>query len=104
MSSFKEILEQDAKTFFNEDEFSSEHNIDGKDVIITMDNDLLKERKAKHAEGTYLGDLLFSIKKEDFGAEPAIGQHVKFDTDTKFVTDFQEDMGIYIITLSENKS
>lgn len=104
MSSFKEILEQDAKVFFNEEEFSSTHNIDGNDVVITIDNDLLKERKSKYAEGTYIGDLLFSIKKEDFGCEPALNQHIKFDNTIKFVTDFQEDMGIYIITLGENMS
>ncbi|WP_297429306.1 hypothetical protein [Clostridium sp.] len=104
MSIFKDILKQDEATFFNEDEFSETHNIDDKDVVITIDNDLLKERQAKHAEGTYLGSLLFFIKKVDFGYEPAINQHVKFDGDTKFVTDFQDDMEVYIITLGENKS
>lgn len=104
MSTFKEILKQDEATFLNEDEFSDKHNIEGKDVVILIDNDLLKERKTKYAEGTYLGSLLFYIKKDDLGYRPAIGEHIKFDGEVKFVTDFQDDMGIYVITLGENMS
>ena len=104
MSTFKEILERDSAAFFNEDEFSSQHNIDGKDVIITIDHDLLKERQAKFAEGTYFGDLLFHIPKNDFGYEPAIGEHIKYDGEVKFITDFQEDMGVYTITIGANMS
>lgn len=104
MSTFKDILERDSAAFFNEDEFSSKHNIDGKNVDIIIDHDLLKERQAKFAEGTYIGDLLFYIQKYDFGYEPAIGEHIKFDGEVKFINDFQEDMGFYTITIGANMS
>lgn len=104
MSSFKEILKRDNATIFNEEEYSSTHNIDGKDLIITIDRDELKERKAKYAEGTYLGELLFYVNKEDLDYEPVINQRMRFDSELKFITDFQEDMGVYTIILSENKS
>lgn len=101
---FKDQLKEDLNVFFNPDEFGEDHTIDNKVVNIIIDHDLLKERKAKNADGTYLGDILFFIKKEDFGEEPARGQHVKFDGEIKFVTDCQEDLGMYIITLGANKS
>ncbi|OPJ63690.1 hypothetical protein [Clostridium chromiireducens] len=104
MSSFKEILERDNAAIFNEDEYSSKHDIDGKDLTITIDSDKLKERKEKYAEGTYLGELLFYIQKDVLGYEPVINQRMRFDKEPKFVTDFQEDMGVYTIVLSENKA
>lgn len=106
MSSFKEVIQEDLNnTFFDIDEFAEIHNIDGKDISIIIDHELLKERQAKYAEGTYLGDVLFHVKKSDFGEAPGINQPIKFDGDsTMRVTDFQEDMGIYIITLGSNRS
>lgn len=104
MSTFKEILEQDNATFFSEDEFSEQHNIDGEELSIIIDDDLLKERKTKYAEGTYLGSLLFYIRKDVLGYEPAINQRMKFDGEIKFVTDFENNMGVYTITLGENIS
>lgn len=104
MSTFKDFLDSDSAVFLNIDEFATTHNIDGKDIDIVIDNDMLKERQAKYAEGTYLGDLLFHVKKSDFGYKPAIRKHIKFDGETYFITDFQEDMGIYIITIGANMS
>jgi hypothetical protein len=104
MSSFKEIVAQDQATFFNVDEFAEWHNVNDKEAAIIIDNDLLKERKSKYAEGTYLGSLLFYIKKEDLGYKPIFNEHMKFDKDIKFVTDVQDEDGCYIITLGENKS
>lgn len=101
----KEYFSSDLSTFFNFNEFAEKHKINNEDIPIIIDHELLKERQIKCAEGTYLGDVLFHVKKSDFGEAPAIGQPVKFDGDcTMRVTDFQEDMGIYIITLGSNMS
>ncbi|KZL88709.1 hypothetical protein [Clostridium magnum] len=96
---FKESLQEDLDTFLNVDEFAEIRNIDGADIPIQIDNDLLKERQAKFAEGTYLGDVLFLVKKSDFGDPPAREQIIKLDNEPMRVTDFQENMGIYTITL-----
>lgn len=101
---FKEQLNEDLDVFFNTDEFSETHNINGKDISITPDEDLLKERKAKFAEGTYLGSLLFHVKKEELDFEPIIDKLIKYDKEPKFITDCQENMGVYTITIGENKS
>ena len=101
----KDYFKTDLSTFFNIDEFSEIHNISGKDIPIVIDNDLLKERQMKNASGIYSGDVLFYVKKSDFGDAPAIGEPVKFDGDnTMRVTDFQEEEEIYIITLGRNMS
>lgn len=105
MKSFKDIISNDINsTFFNVNEFSEVHNIDGIDMTIQIDNDLLKERQAKFAEGTYWGDVLFLVKKSDFGEPSAIGERIKFDGDPMRVTDFQKESDIYIITLGANMS
>jgi len=104
MKHLKDYLTSDMEVFFNAGEFSSDHNIDGKVISIIVDQDLLEKRQEKFAEGTYLDDVLFQVKKEEFGYKPAIGQHIKFDGETKFITRFQEDIGVYIITLGANIS
>lgn len=104
MASFKEILEQDASTFFKSDEFASTHNINGIDKLVITDEDLLKQRQVKYAEGTYSGDLLFSIKKSDLEEEPQENAIIKFDYEPMKITKVQEDMGIYTITLEATLS
>lgn len=104
MVNFKDQLLIDSAEFINIDEFGENHNIDGANMPIVIDNDLLKERQVKSAEGTYLGDLLFYVKKSDFGEEPAVSQHIKFDGVLKFINECQSEMDMYIITIGENKS
>lgn len=104
MASFKDYLIKDTNNIFNTNEFAGIHNIDGQEKTIIKDNELLKERQAKYAEGTYKGDLLFFIKKDDFGEAPAIGQPVKFDNEVMRVSDFNENEGVYEITLEVNLS
>lgn len=99
MASLKDYIEDDMSTFFNTNEFAETHNIDGIDMPIQIDNDLLKERQTKFAEGTYLGDVLFLVQKSDFGESPAREQIIKFDGEPMRVIDFQENIGIYTITL-----
>lgn len=104
MATFKDYLASDNDIFFNTDEFGELHNINGNNMTIMIDNDLLKERQIKSAEGTYTGNLLFSVRASEFGEKPAIEQIIKYDTKPMRVTDCQEDAGIYIITLEGNLS
>lgn len=105
MTAFKDILEQDMAATFGMDEFSEMHNVNGENMPVVIDRELLKERQIKSAEGTYQGYLLFSVRVSDLGDEPAIGQPLSFDGDnTMRVTDCQEEMGLYVITLGSNMS
>lgn len=96
---FKDFLRKDFETFFNVNEFSETHNIDGKDIDISIDDDELKERQAKFAEGTYIGSLLFYAKESDFEEMPVIEQRMKYDGELYEVADIQENHGVYTITL-----
>lgn len=97
---FKDYVEQDLNVFFNVEELGETHNLNGKDVTLVMDNELLKERQIKAAEGTYIGDLLFHIRKSEWGKKPVIRkQIVTFDQAKHRVSDYSEDNGICTVTL-----
>lgn len=99
MPRFKDYISSDLDMFFNLDEFAEEHNIDGKTMAVIIDNDMLQRRKMSQADGTYTGELLFYVRKTEFGSRPALGQHVMFDDMPYRVVDCQEDSDLYIITL-----
>jgi hypothetical protein len=87
------------KTFFNVDEFGDFHNIDGKDILIVIDSDMLKSNKIKAASGTYLGDVLFYAQKSDFEEMPSIDQRMELDGEIYNINDIGEDNEMYKITL-----
>jgi hypothetical protein len=103
-SPFKAQVQKDlACVFLNPDEFTSLHIIDGTQLLIVVDNDMLKERQTKK-EYAYEGDILFYVQKTIYGDAPAIGQIVNYDGEIYRVSDFQEDDGLYSITLVANQS
>ncbi|WP_240198318.1 hypothetical protein [Salmonella enterica] len=60
MNSFKEIMAQDiSAVFMNEKEFADIYNIDGKDILAVLDQNLVHERNkrsyAEFAEGVNQG-------------------------------------------------
>lgn len=103
---FKETVQSDlSDVFFNTDEFAEFHNIGGRDLLIIPDSDMLEERKIKSAYGTYQGDILFHIRKAEFGTKPAIGQVLSYDGDKRYrVSSCEETDGIFTITLAGNRS
>lgn len=103
--SFKETIQADLSSiFFNLDEFAELHIIDGKEMKVIVDEDMLKERQIKAAEGVYTGTLLFHVEKSTFGEKPAVGQRLRFDNRVFTVNDFQDSDGMYTITLEGNLS
>jgi len=98
---FKDQVNADLDVFLNLDEFGELHTVDGMQLSVVVDNDKLKERQAKAQYG-YEGDLLFYVAKAFYGDLPAVGQIVRFDGEIYRVSDAQEDMGMYFITLVAN--
>lgn len=97
---FKEVLEDDLSTvFFSLDEFAEIHNVNGRDISIVIDDNKLKENKMKVGEGTYVGDVLFYTKKSNFDDKPVKTERMLFDSEIYRVSDIEEDMEMYIITL-----
>lgn len=105
---FKEAVAADIDTvFFNEMEHATLHSVDGKELWIITDENILKDRQA-HWEGgakqsfdsgLYVGDFLFFVRVKDFGARPKIGRTLILDGRRYSVLNVEEDAGVYSITL-----
>ena len=107
MSSFKDIIKQDIKnTFMNDDEFSDKHLIDGKEMSVIIDGNELLEREKKlkdKTDGVFLKQKLIYVASEDFGNLPRIGRIIKLDKSNYRVIDAIAENGIYSLTLEAYK-
>lgn len=107
MSSFKDIIKQDIKnTFMNNDEFSDKHLIDGKELSVIVDGIELLEREKKlkdKAEGLFLKQKLIYVAAEDFGPLPRIGRIIKLDKSDYKILDAIVENGMYSLTLEAYK-
>lgn len=112
MVTFKEAAEQDIDVvFFDDDEFSSFHMIDGKKMRISMDDNELVERSS-HWEGgakqsfdlgVYKAQRLFYVPAADFGPRPKIGKLIMLDGSPYTVVSCTEEAGVYAITIQRNR-
>lgn len=106
MASFKDYLEADLTNIFFTD-FAETHTVDGEEMEIVMDEDLIRKRITKiksDIEGIYVADVLFHVRKSEFGERPAFGQIINLDGEIYRVSDIQEDKGVYSISLVANES
>ena len=71
MSTFQEMLRQDiGSVFLNPEEFGEIHVVDGKEMVVILDDNELAERGNKvvtMAEGLHERRLLMYVSEEDFG-------------------------------------
>lgn len=96
-------MDLDLSAFFNADEFADTHNIDGRDLVVVVDNDRLKERSKKEYDGISVGEILYFVKAADFGERPEEGTPQIFGGRQMYVFDAREDMGMYEIILKQNR-
>lgn len=105
---FKELIAEDAKkVFLNFDEFGEMHLVDGKEMLVIVDNNEHIERQKRsvsRVEGLHIKELLFYVHKDDFGLLPAVGRICRFDKKDYIVADAINEDGVYSITLEANKS
>lgn len=109
MINFKEDLKKDLNVFFNIKEFAQEHEIDGKTVIIVVNDDVLKgfnttSQYNDYTEGVFLASKTIYVKKEDFNKKPIKGQRLRLDNKYYYVELVKELGEIYEITLVANES
>ncbi len=106
--SFKDILKNDIKAIFlNPDEFGEEHIVQGKPMIIVLDDmeNIEREKKMKPcAGGVYTRQILFYVSADDFGPMPAQGGLITIDGNRYTVVDATDEAGIYAITVEANRS
>ena len=105
---FKELVAQDKKkVFINPEEFGEEHEIDGKTVMVIIDNNEQIERQKRitsNSNGIFLKEILFYVAEENFRNLPAIGRVMRFDKKSYTVTDAINENGIFSISLKAVKS
>lgn len=101
-------MRQDVKTvFFNPLEFGEEHTINGKQMLILIDDNELSEREKRiksHMDGIYKKQTLIYVSAIDYGPLPGVGKPVIIDGVTFIVTDSLNEGGMYSIHLEANKS
>lgn len=116
MSIFKDAVAQEISVFLNFDEFGEYRLIDGQEVLIVEDRDLINERprlassagNLMAAEGVYLSIITFFVRQDDLGYVPEEGQEMRFGEVGKrgypyLVTSVSEAMGILEVTIEANR-
>lgn len=110
-SPFKRLIANDLKAvWYSElEEFWELHSIDKVSMRVIVDNDELIRRSAKRVytasdSGLYAGHKLIMVQASEFGAKPAIGNQLLFDTRRYKVVDVDSQDGLYIIELEAYRS
>lgn len=110
---FKDFAAQDIDTvFFNGDEHAETHNVDGKSMLVVLEEDDTNRhkshwewgRKGSMDDGLYKAGMILYVKTEDYGPKPKVGKELVLDADTDFKRTFrilqcEEDSGVYRMTL-----
>lgn len=103
---FKELLEQDVKNaFLNPKEFGEVHIVEGREMVIVIDDHELLEHQRKAGQcldGIYDKQRLIYVAAEDIGALPAQGSFFTIDDESYTVMDAVAEGDIYAITVGAN--
>ncbi len=103
MGAFKEMVQEDIKNIFLDfDMFGKMHNLNGKKVLVIVDEFELVEREKRIRDdemGLHNRQLLFYVSAEDFGKLPSPGRVLSFDGRQYMITDATDEEGIYSISL-----
>lgn len=103
MGGFKEMVEHDIKAVFVDFDFFGEvHRIEGKDIVIVVDNDALKEKQGGQDLAVAESSTLFYAHVEDLPKRRPAGQSLNVDGRECTIDDWAEDMGLATIALREN--
>lgn len=107
MLRLRDYFFSDAETFINNNEFAKTHNIDGLDIPVVVDSDILKIRsnnKSEQYDGVYSGVVAVFVKASDLPERPVFGQPLRLDGKLYLVKECNEDMGVLEIILEANES
>ncbi|CAI3560366.1 MULTISPECIES: hypothetical protein [Clostridium] len=95
---FKEQIEHDLNSFFDPEIFGEYHIIDGQEIVIVPDNQLLKIKNEKEYDGIIQADLLYFVKASDID-EPISGEIQNIDGVLYTVLECKNNSGVYEVTL-----
>lgn len=107
---FKDCARNDIGTaFFNNDEFSDLHMVDGKQMHLIIDNNELIERERsivlnQRSDGLYGAQLLIYVPAAEYGPKPRPGKPLNLDGKRLYtIADCTDEDGIYAMTLEANR-
>jgi len=101
---FKDYAAADLdNAFFNPSEFCETAVIDGKEMLVMIDNERLQERAAREYGGVTTGMLLYFVRASEYGQPPRVGAAQKFNNKLYYVDSVTETSGIYEILLNQNR-
>lgn len=108
---FKDVAKADiGNVFFNNNEFSDDHTVDGKKMQVIIDNNELIEREQavvvdQRTDGIYRLHLLIYVPSTQYGPKPRPGKQLNLDGKRIYtITDCIDEDGIYSMTLEANRS
>lgn len=104
---FKELIQKDVKnTFLNPKEFGEEHTINGKKMVVVIDDNELTERKkrvSQHMDGVYTNQKLLYVAASDFKTRPTRDSILWLDGESYRVINVISEGGIHSITIEVNR-
>ena len=100
---FKDMVAADnVATFLNEEFFGEAYRVEGKTILIVIDNDELKERQGGQDLAVAESATLFYASVADLPPRKAPGSSLNINGRECIIDDWKEDMGIATIALREN--
>ena len=109
--SFKDFAAADIRgTFINLEEFGEKHNIDGDDLTVVVDNDIINDRPRLFApgsedqmvEGVFRNKITFFVAAAELGYRPVENELMRFDGKPCIVRSVNDSAGVYEVTLEAN--
>lgn len=114
---FKDCAAADVNmVFFNASEHADLHTVDGKEMLVVLEDHVLKERsshweagaKQNFDTGLYKAGMVLYVKTEDYGPKPMVGKKLVMDkgTDcqrTYSIATCEEECGVYRMTLERTR-
>ena len=100
---FKDMVAADRKSVFLDLNFFGETFIvEGKSIVIVLDNDELKERQGGQELAIAESETLFFARTEDLPPRRASGANLNINGRECLVDAWSEDMGISTVVLRKN--
>lgn len=110
---FKDCVKADIDlAFFNMDEHAEMHIVDGKEMLVVLEEDDMLEhkthwewgRKGSMDDGLYRATMTIYLRIEDYGPKPKTGKELVLDAGTDHKRTFrilqcQEESGVYRMTV-----
>lgn len=109
MSPFKALVKQDAENLFlNPDEFGEVHTVDGRKMVIAIDDYEQQDRSkavldATDFEGIFNNRRLIYVRAREYGALPDIGKVLNLDGTPTRITKATDEDGIYALEIEGTK-